>query len=237
MVHYGYLDDDERARLEDMVQVFVAEKHWEGCAGFEVTDDVKVTVAGQACLLLLGLPHLLYSNVFSILLYPSAVRLPAQPRSIGCGPVVDASPMPIAGEARFRGPVLLVWDKVREGAFHPQRGHNVVYHEFAHKLDMLDGTIDGTPPLADSSQYQQWIDVCTAEYEALRERSGRGERALLDPYGATNPGEFFAVATEYFFDRPRRMAHVTPDLYGVLGDFYNQDPAERERRYQRSRPV
>ena len=132
----------------------------------------------------------------------------------------------IVGQTTFDGPVFIAWDAAREGARHPERGHNVVYHEFAHKLDMDDGTVDGTPVL-DPAARPRWIEVCTAVYQQVRDgRAG----PLLDDYAGVNPGEFFAVATEVFFDRPLELARAYPDLYDVLQAFYRQDPAARARR-------
>jgi hypothetical protein len=121
--------------------------------------------------------------------------------------------------------VIIAWDAARADARHPERGHNVVFHEFAHKLDMLNDLIDGTPPLPDAAARRRWHEVCTAEYELLR--SGMGDDLLRD-YGAVNPGEFFAVATEVFFDLPGEMRARKPALYSVLRDFYRQDPAQRQ---------
>ena len=232
MKHYTFLASAERKQLHDLTQVFVAEKEWEGCGGLHMTDEIKVTIAGQACLLLLGLEHLLYKNVFSIIVYPSTV-VPVLPDGYGDQHgVVSHGPVPILGQAHDHGPVILVWDAVKHGGIHPERAHNVVFHEFAHKLDMLDGSVNGTPPLQSKAQYKQWADVCTHEFEKLRAREARGGRGLLDGYGATDTAEFFAVATELFFDRPCDMRRVYPELYAIMQGFYNQDTAARQYRHQ-----
>lgn len=231
MAHYRLLDDAERAELCAMTQVFLEEKQWEGCGGLELSDEIRVTIAAEACLLQLGLPHDYYRNVESILVYPSTVVLPEHHPGVfeRCdGPV--AANIPILGQAFAQGPVILVWDAVLHGARHPEQGHNVVYHEFAHKLDMLDGAADGTPPLADSDQLAEWITVCSREYLRLRELAGKGHKSFLDAYGATNEAEFFAVATEEFFDRPVTLLDHVPDLYHVLSAYYRQDPAGRANR-------
>lgn len=234
MKHYGYLTGEEQERLEQMTQVFVAEKHWEGCGGLELTDEIRVTIGGQACLLILGLGHDLYRDVETILVYPSTVvpKRVDEPMFAAPRVVPELPPVPVIGEAHGRGPVILTWDAVRRGGIHPERGHNVVYHEFAHKLDRVDGLIDGTPPLPSREAHRRWVEVCTREYEVLVDQASRGLPSLLDPYGATDVGEFFAVATEYFFDMPVRMADEHPELYGVLREFYGQDTAERERRHR-----
>lgn len=228
VAHYAWLDAQERQQLRDLVRVFVAEKHWEGCGGLTLDDEIRVTIAAQACLLVLGLPHELYRNVQSILVYPSTVVAPQ--RRLGAFEIPRKpveGPLPILGEAQMRGPVILVWDAVKRTGRHPESGHNVVYHEFAHKLDMLDGRADGTPPLHGRAEVQRWAEVCTREYLALREHAERGERSLLDEYGASSEAEFFAVATEQFFDQPIALSSRHPELYGVLQAFYRQDPAER----------
>jgi len=230
MKHFGYLDADEQARLRELTQVFVAEKSFEGCGGLELDDEIRVTIAGQACLLLLGLEHELYRDVESILVYPSTFLPKRAVEPMFAAPSIVDSVMPLLGEAHGRGPVILTWDAAKRGGIHPELGHNVIYHEFAHKLDMLDGSVDGTPPLETPEEYRRWVDVCTREYELLRSRADRGESTLLDPYAGTNAGEFFAVATECFFDRPLRLEQEHPELYAVLEAFYRQDPAERERR-------
>ena len=224
---WPYLDDDERQKLENDVQVFVAEKRWEGCDGLEVTDEVKVAIAAGACMLLLGLEHDLYPNVTTILVYPSDYE--AVWDRPGYGEIVPEEPTPRLGEAHYRGPIVLSWDSVRHDLGHPRDGHNLVYHEFAHKLDMLDGLIDGTPPMKGGERYIGWVKVMAAEYERLCDRLDEGRVTLLDEYGATNIAEFFAVATEVFFEKPKKMQRAHAGLYAVLRDFYEQDPAERMR--------
>ncbi|MDA8089767.1 MAG: zinc-dependent peptidase [Nitrospiraceae bacterium] len=231
MAHYCMLDDAERAELRAMIQVFLEEKHWEGCGGLDLTDEIRVTIAAQACLLQLGLPHDYYRDVESVLVYPSTVVPPEHRPGIFervDGPVEPS--VPILGQAFARGPVILVWDAVVRGARHPEQGHNLVYHEFAHKLDMLDGAADGTPPIADRAQLAEWVAVCSREFLRLRRLAGKGHKTFLDAYGATNEAEFFAVATEEFFDRPIDLQKHVPELYRVLTAYYRQDPATRVNR-------
>jgi Mlc titration factor MtfA (ptsG expression regulator) len=233
VAHYRMLQETERAELRAMMQVFLDEKNWEGCGGLELTDEIRVTIAAEACLLQLGLPHDYYRNVETILVYPSAVVVPERHAGVFerfDGPV--AADVAIMGQACFQGPVVLVWDAVLHGARHPEQGHNVVYHEFAHKLDMLDGTADGTPPLTDSGQFAEWVTVCTREFLRLRALAAKGKKTFLDAYGATNEAEFFAVATEEFFDRPVALHAHAPDLYHVLREYYCQDPIARVTRQQ-----
>jgi hypothetical protein len=234
VVHYRYLSEEKKTRLEQMVQVFIAEKNFEGLGGLDMSDEIRVVIAAQACILILELSHDLYRKVDSILVYPSAVRRPK--RTMGSyvrSGVIEETSAPLLGEAHMGGPVILVWDAVKRGAIHPERGHNVVYHEFAHKLDMLDGAADGAPPLHTKAQYTEWADVCTREFETLSRKTTAGIPTFLDAYGATNPAEFFAVATEYFFDNPDKMKRRHSELYDILAAFYNQDTAARVKRRRR----
>jgi len=230
MRHFKYLNPEETAHLCALAQVFVAEKYWEGCGGLELTDEIRVTIAGQACLLLLGLEHQLYANVETILVYPSTVLARPPPESIFSAPRIVPDAQYLLGEAHTRGPVILTWDAVRRGGIHPELGHNVVYHEFAHKLDMLDGAVDGVPPLKNRQQYARWVEVCSREYARLRQAFDQGIETFLDPYGLHNVGEFFAVITEAFFDEPVQLRELHPDMYVVLLEFYQQDTAERQLR-------
>ena len=137
---------------------------------------------------------------------------------------------PISGQAFQQGPLILVWDAVLESIRHPGSGYNVVYHEFAHKLDMQDGVADGTPRLRDRGEYRDWVKTCSSEYLRLLTDVKKGRRTFLDEYGATDEAEFFAVATEHFFDQPLPMIKSAPELYRVLKEYYRQDPARRAER-------
>ncbi|MGA8016400.1 MAG: M90 family metallopeptidase [Candidatus Dormiibacterota bacterium] len=226
MAHWGMLDPAERRRLEDLIRIILVDKYWEATSGFALTEEIRALIAAMASLLVLGLDYDYYHRVTSIIVAPSTVTLEGA-RPVGEGVYTD-SPEAIIGQARYDGPVLIAWDAALGNARQPERGHNVVYHEFAHKLDMLGGSVDGTPPLESRAEHRRWVEVCQAEYDRLRQGDG-GD--LLDPYGAVNPGEFFAVITEVFFDRPLAMEAEKPELYAVLRDFYRQDPADRERRH------
>lgn len=224
--HYQRLPPADQKRLRDLVQVFIAEKHWEGCGGLVLRDEMKVTIAAQACLLVLELPHRLYENVDSILVYPSTVLRPA-PRDgvfVRADTLIAEGPSVLWGEAHHRGPVVLAWDRVLRDGRTPCDGHNLVYHEFAHKLDMLDGHADGTPPLVSKDERRRWRDVFEAEFLALRERADRGEQTFIDEYAAVDEAEFFAVVTEHFFDQPAELREAHPALYETLRSFYRQDP-------------
>lgn len=229
VAYYTYLDDEERSRLRDLVQVFIAEKTWEGCGGLELTDEMRVTIAAQACLLVLELPHRMYRDVESILIYPSTVQRPAREPGIfsrSADPIAHV-PVALLGESHLRGPVILAWDRALRDGQLSEDGYNLVYHEFAHKLDMLDGSADGTPPLQTRAELAQWAKACETAFLSLRRDTERGAKSLLNAYGATNEAEFFAVATEHFFERPISLQKQLPELYQVLMNFYRQDPAER----------
>ncbi|MBS1118991.1 MAG: hypothetical protein H6Q90_1219 [Deltaproteobacteria bacterium] len=222
---WGRLGEDVQQRLRELTQVFMSEKHWEGCGGLELTDEIEVTIAAQACMLLLGREHALYEDVESILVYPATVVSPARRRGLfdPGGVAVDEAGTPIHGEAHLGGPVILAWDDVlaggRSGAV-----RNVVFHEFAHKIDMLDGTVDGTPPLADRAARRAWAEVCSQAVRELRQRVEAGKRHFLDDYGATNEAEFFAVATEAYFLQPEELARSEPELHAQLAGFYRFEP-------------
>jgi hypothetical protein len=228
VAHYCMLENAERAHLRALIQVFIAEKDWEGCGGLELTDEIRVTISAQACLLLLGLPHNYYRNVESIIVYPSTVVPPQRKPGFFENTFAPVElEHPIIGQAFQQGPLIIIWDAALHGGRHPELGHNVVYHEFAHKLDMLDGAADGTPPLRDRAEYRDWVQTCSREYLRLKHDVEKGKKSFLNAYGATSEAEFFAVATEQFFDQPRLMIERVPDLYRVLQEYYRQNPSER----------
>lgn len=219
--HWRLLTPEELSRMERLVASFVAETRWEAANGFELTEEIKVMIAAQASMLLLGLDLDGYPQLTSVIVHPSTVRLRGE-HSAG-GSVRATGTQALLGQAHYRGPVLLSWNAARRGARFPDAGQNVVYHEFAHQLDMLDGVTDGTPPLDDDDARRRWVEVCTAAYDTVRAQGS----PVLRPYAGTNPAEFFAVATEVFFNRPIDVREHEPDLYSELRGFYHQDPAAR----------
>ena len=228
VAHYSMLNDDERSHLRALIKVFIAEKHWEGAGGLELTDEIRVTISAQACLLLLGLRHNYYRNVESIIVYPSTVVPPQRKPGFFENAITPVAPdQPIIGQAFLQGPVIIIWDAARSGGRHPELGHNVIYHEFAHKMDMLDGVADGTPPLRNRAEYRDWVETCSHAFLRLKKDALKGRKSFLDAYGATSEAEFFAVATEQFFDQPQSMMKQAPDLYRVLKEYYHQDPSRR----------
>lgn len=222
--HWSLLDEFELDRMEFLVARFMSTTDWEAANRFELTEEIKVLIAAQASMLLLGLDLDGYDDVTSVIVHPANVRLRGS-RPSGGG-TFSSAPMIIAGQAHYRGPVLLSWAAARRGAKFPERGQNVVYHEFAHRLDMLDGVTDGTPPLEDAAAIARWAEVCTAAYDEVRAEGS----PVLRPYAGTNPAEFFAVATEVFFNQPRELCEHEPALYAELRSFYHQDPAARATR-------
>ena len=219
------LNASDRAELEGLVRIFVAEKHFEGCGGLELTNEIKLTIAAQACLLLLHRQTDIYPNVDSIVVYPSAYRVPTEQHD---GLVVLNEDQARLGESWQRGLVVLSWDHALAGAAQPHDGQNVVLHEFAHQLDGEDGPMNGTPVLGARARYTSWAHVLGDEFDELSRRLHAGRQSDIDPYGATNPAEFFAVVTEMFFEKPRALKRRHAELYAELAAFYAQDPAENQ---------
>lgn len=220
------LTEPEWSRLLRLVRGFVREKNFEGLDGITVTDQMKVIVAAQACLLLLHIEmDRPFPAVRSILVYPGTF-VPKSPDLDGHMRLEVSEPVPTLGES-LRDVIVLSWDSVLESLAHPDDGHNVVLHEFAHQLDQEDGYVDGTPLLEAPSSTRVWARVLRERFEELQRKTLAGEIDLLNEYGATDRAEFFAVATELFFERPVDMRDRYPDLYRELKGFYRQDPAER----------
>lgn len=203
--------------LQRDIKLFLAEKTFEGCGGQEITDEVRVTIAAQACLLLLGRPASNYPRLHSIIVYPHTYV--ANDGNTGASSVR-------LGESWNHGVVVLSWNSVRGGALNFDDGHNVTMHEFAHQLDQEDGNADGAPILAERSAYRSWARICSKEFERLQKRSRRSSRSVMDDYGATNPAEFFAVATETFFEKPEKLSEKHPELYAELLHYYQVNPLE-----------
>ncbi|MCK4340198.1 MAG: zinc-dependent peptidase [Phycisphaerae bacterium] len=216
---------DERKEMQGHIQVFLREKRFEGCGGLELTDEMRVTIAAQACMLLLNRESDYYPKLSSILVYPARYVVDAA-RRLPDGTVVEGEEIR-AGESWLRGAVVLSWDDARHGAIDVRDGHNVVLHEFAHQLDSESGAVDGAPVLPRRSMYADWARVLGREYERLRDDLAQRRRTLLRPYGATSPAEFFAVVTEMFFEQPVALQRRHPELYEQMTLFYNQDPAAR----------
>ena len=204
--------------------VLVHELRWEAANGFTLTDEMRAAIAAHASLLVLHLDDGLqsYLGITSVIIHPSTIELRGV-TMVAAG-IFSPTSGPLIGEAHHNGPVLVSWDAAAEQALAPERGENVLFHEFAHRLDMIDGLSDGTPPLQDAEALVAWVEVCSRSLRTLRSHE---EPSVLRSYGATNPAEFFAVATEVFFTRPAALREENPSLYGVLRDYFGQDPARR----------
>ena len=219
------LDPDERRRLENLVKVFVAEKNFEGCGGLAITDEIRVTIAAQACLLLLNLHHDYYERLSSILVYPESFKF--EQTEPGPGGMASVTTRPVLGLSSTMGAVVLSWPDALRGGQGPADGANVVLHEFAHQLDRLDDAMDGAPPLDTTAMYREWARVLGREYQRLQGEVESGTATLISDYGATRPAEFFAVVTELFFERPADLRRERPELYDEFRHYYRQDPAGR----------
>lgn len=208
----------DRPRLEQRIQIFLAEKKFEGCGGQKITDEVRVTVAAHACLLLLHREDDYFPRLQSILVYPTSYwGRKEEPGPAGTVAEYDEARL---GESWKHGTIVLSWEDVREAG----DGVNVVLHEFAHQLDLANEEMDGVPELADGA-YADWARVMEREFERLKRDEARGIETVIDPYGAEEPAEFFAVTTEVFFEDAVALKREHPELYEQLRRFYRQDPA------------
>jgi len=225
VAYYHRLTPEDQAELRGHIQVFLDEKTFEGCDGLEIDEAVKVTIAAQACVLLLHRETDYYPTLRSILVYPHHYFSPAT-RKLPGGVVAEEAQGRL-GESWYRGPVVLSWDEIRRTAHDHNDGHNVVFHEFAHQLDSESGANEGAPRLPRRSMYIAWARVLGAEYQHLISDIEHHHKTDLDAYGATNPAEFFAVVTEAFFENPLQLKIRHPALYQQLTIFYQQNPEKR----------
>lgn len=221
--HYRHLPVEQRERVRQIVPVMLAEKEWAPAGAFQLTEDMRLAIAGQAAVMVSGSPEpFFFDRLQTIVVHDRAIRF--TPRQSAGNPHLPASGA-LEGVAWQFGPVLVSW-----GAFERERrgfdpGHNVVLHEFAHHLDGLDGHMDGSPPLDTKADEKRWYAVTESEFLRLVGQAHRDEATLLDHYGATNRAEFFAVSTECFFELPHELRERHRGLYDVLLAFYRQDPA------------
>ena len=220
---YSLLPPDLRDELHGRINIFLDEKEFTGLAGLTITDEIRVTIAGTACLLLLKRDKRCFPGFTTILVYPDTYVAKAVKYD---GQVESHEDSIRSGESWHRGPVVLSWQDVLLGTSNQSDGHNVVLHEFAHKLDEENEIMDGLPVLRDSSHYAEWAEVLNREYESFQIRVNRNSNSVIDAYGAESPSEFFAVATESFFEKSLQMKQKLPDLYQQFKTFYNLDPAE-----------
>jgi MtfA peptidase len=218
------LPREDQTELLSHVQVFLAEKRFEGCGGLELTDEIRLTIAAQACLLLLHRETDYYPQLSTILVYPSTYLAHGERHLEGLI-WEEGGEYRLGHTARWLGVIVLAWDAANRGALDPSDGQNVVVHEFAHQLDFEDYSTDGAPALATRAEYLAWARVMSNEFKALQAAEESGTPTVLDTYGASNPAEFFAVATEAFFERSSLLRARHPELYAELRKFFRQDPA------------
>lgn len=205
------LSPELRGPFLDKLRIFASEKEFIGAGGLTITDEIRVVVSATAVQLVVYLDLSYYDRLREVIVYPDAFKLP------------DRTGV-VLGEAKHWGSVILSWQAVLAGLRNPGDGHDTAAHEFAHVLDRADGAFDGTPKLRAYSHYRAWASVMSEHYHKLQQGQPR-ERQVLDDYGSVNEAEFFAVATESFFEKPRQMREKTPDLYEELKRFYGWDPA------------
>jgi Mlc titration factor MtfA (ptsG expression regulator) len=213
-----------RQQLQRLVKQFLHQKRFVGCAGLELTEEMRVTIAAQACLLLLNRPSRVYPGLHTVLVYPGAFLVPR--REQDAAGVVTETRQDLLGESWGDGRVVLSWEHVRRAGLEPEGTHNVVLHEFAHQLDSESGSNNGAPWLGSPERYRSWSETLSRDFELLRRDAWFGYRDVLDPYGATNPAEFFAVATESFFEQPHALASRHPALYAEFQAYYRVDPRD-----------
>ncbi len=219
---YRRLPPEDRDELHGHLHVFLAEKRFEGAGGFAMTDDVRLAIAAQACVLLLHRETDYFLMLDSIIVYPA--EYVARLRDQDENGVVWEDDEERAGESWAQGSLVLSWRDVLDDREDPDTDLNVVLHEFAHQLDAERGDMNGQPPIADADVRRDWADAMLPAYEDFARQVDAGRNTALDPYGAEHPSEFFAVATETFFQQPRRLQAVYPKVYAVLTRYYRQNP-------------
>ncbi len=216
-----------RLQLRRLIKQFLHQKRFTGAGGLEITDEMRVTIAAEACMLILNRPSGVYPKLRYIIVYPSAFVV--NHGDMDEAGVVDPNPRDLLGESWGQGKVILAWDGVLRGAQNFLDGQNLVLHEFAHQLDSETGDADGAPILGGAGSYRSWAEVLSEEFVDLQADTRHGRRSIMDHYGATNPAEFFAVATETFFEKPRQMAKHHTELFETLKEYYRVDPREWQR--------
>jgi Mlc titration factor MtfA (ptsG expression regulator) len=216
----------ERAHLRELTTLFLHRKAISGVQGLTLSAEMAVVVAAQACLPILKLGLDYYDGWVEVVIYPGAFRV-VRDHTDATG-LVSHEERALSGESWLRGPVILSWDDVAADLAASQPGHNVVVHEFAHKLDMLNGNANGMPPLHTGMVQQQWTAAFSDAFDSLQQQLSHHHRPDINPYAATAPAEYFAVASEYFFTDPRTLRHQSSAVYDQLMLFYRQDPASRQ---------
>jgi Mlc titration factor MtfA (ptsG expression regulator) len=221
---YRDLDIAQQKQLQGYIQVFIKEKQFIGCLGLLVTEEMRVTIAAIACLLLFGDRKTYFPNLRSILIYPHAYIVKEMVMSDRY--IVEERRVARLGESWTQDQLILSWEQIQQDLGNWQDGHNVILHEFAHQLDQEDGRAEGVPILPRKLDYALWAKVMTADYLQLCDQVEHQQKTILDSYGATNPAEFFAVATETFFEKPKQLYHQHSELYELLQRYYRLDPRQ-----------
>jgi Mlc titration factor MtfA (ptsG expression regulator) len=219
---YRGMAPELQRQLQRLVKQFLHQKTFVGCAGLEVTEEMRVTIAAQACLLLLNRATRVYPGLHAVLVYPGAFLVPR--KEADEAGVITESRQDLLGESWGDGRVILSWEHVRRAGLPAEGTHNVVLHEFAHQLDSESGSNNGAPFLGSAERYRSWSETLSRDFDLLRRDTHWGQRDVLDPYGATNPAEFFAVATETFFEKPYELAERHAELYAEFQAYYRVDP-------------
>lgn len=222
MPYFQLLPARLQRQLQTLIQIFVAEKSFVGCHGLEVTDQMRVLIAAQACLLLLNRNTEIFPNLTEILIYPDAFIVEREVASEGN--IVHSVRATVSGESWADSRVILSWVDVTQSAANPGDGFNVVVHEFAHQLDHESGAMNGAPAFTDSQQASEWAQVLSREFDHLRDQVERDHDSLLDAYGSQNPAEFFAIVSEVFFEQPGRLNTEHPFLCAELSRYYQVNP-------------
>ena len=217
----------EQHRLRKLSSLFLHDKTFHGGAGLEIDDFMRASIAAQACLLVLNLDLRLYNDWSEIIVYPDAFIAP-QTETDAAG-VVHESKQTLGGQAWHQGPVVLAWSDIQQDMQDESthKGSNVVLHEFAHKLDFLNGAANGMPPLHQEMKRAQWTHEFSAAYDDLIQRIHQRKRLVMNPYAATDPAEFFAVMTEVYFEDPQRLQQRFTGVYQKMSEYYQQDPLSR----------
>lgn len=220
---YTKLAVAERRRLQGYVHVFLSEKQFIGCDGLAVTEEMRLTIAAVSCVLLLNERGNYFPKLKSVLIYPNEY---AVDETTSNGFYIEEKRVTRLGESWTRDQLVLSWQQIQFDAHHWNDGHNLILHEFAHQLDQANDEAEGVPVLSQKAEYSRWAQVMNYEFQRLYTAAQQGLPTVMDSYGATNPAEFFAVATETFFEKPNAMHRKHTALYELLRDFYKLDPMQ-----------
>ncbi|WP_298655201.1 M90 family metallopeptidase [uncultured Thiothrix sp.] len=221
---YRRMPADLQLQLRQRIKLFLHQKQFTGCAGLAITDEVRVTIAASACLLILNRVTDVYAGLRYILVYPNAFLV--EEEAVDGAGLVSLQAKGMLGQSWSNGKIILSWADVLKGNREFNDGNNVALHEFAHQLDNESGGTNGVPVLASAEQYEHWATVLKAEFDALRQAAFQGDPTLINYYGATAPAEFFAVVTEVFFEQPKQLAAQHPALFEQLKAYYRVDPSD-----------